>query len=80
MTAADVGAVFVGGDAASSLIRRRRLARAHDELARPDASPPVTEVADRWGFSDAAHFTRALNAQYGHAPREARRQGQEAGA
>ena len=68
------------GDAVSAFIRRRRLARAHDELARPDASPPVTEVAYRWGFSDAAHFTRAFKAQYGYAPREARRQGQGTGA
>jgi AraC-like DNA-binding protein len=61
------------GDAVCAFIRRRRLARAHDELARPDASPPVTEVGYRWGFSDAAHFTRAFKAQYGYSPREARR-------
>jgi AraC-like DNA-binding protein len=61
------------GDAVCAFIRRRRLARAHDELARPDATPPVTEVAYRWGFSDAAHFTRAFKAQYGYTPRDARR-------
>jgi AraC-like DNA-binding protein len=66
------------GDAVCAFLRRRRLARAHDELARPDASPPVTEVAFRWGFSDAAHFTRAFRAQYGYAPRDTRRVGRDA--
>jgi len=61
------------GDSVCAFLRRRRLAHAHDELSRPDAGPVVTEVAYRWGFSDAAHFARAFKAQYGYSPREARR-------
>ena len=60
-------------DSVCAYIRRRRLARAHDDLARPDASVAVTDVAYRWGFSDAAHFARAFAAQFGYPPREARR-------
>ena len=59
-------------DSVCAYLRRRRLARAHDELTRPDACPSVTDVAYRWGFSDAAHFARAFSAQYGYSPREAR--------
>ena len=60
------------GDSVCAYLRRRRLARAHDDLSRPDSNPSVTDVAFRWGFSDAAHFTRAFRAQYGFPPRDAR--------
>ncbi len=67
-------------DSVCAYIRRRRLARAHDDLTRPDASIPVTDVAYRWGFSDAAHFARAFTSQFGYPPREARRMAEALGA
>jgi AraC-like DNA-binding protein len=60
------------GDTVGGYIRRRRLARAYAELTRPGPPPSVTDVALRWGFADAAHFSRSFRAQYGVPPSEAR--------
>ena len=32
------------------------------------AHRPVGEVAARWGFPDAAHFSRAFRAEFGEPP------------
>ncbi|MFJ5546185.1 helix-turn-helix domain-containing protein [Streptomyces sp. NPDC093225] len=54
-------------------IRRTRLARAHSELAREDLSgQPVQMIANRWGFSSAAAFSRAFRDAYGITPTEHR--------
>ncbi|MEV5611780.1 helix-turn-helix domain-containing protein [Streptomyces sp. NPDC052225] len=57
--------VTVGG-----LIRRRRLEECARELARGGAAPTVVSVAQRWGFVNAAHFSRVFRAAYGSSPRE----------
>ncbi|MGW2044686.1 helix-turn-helix domain-containing protein [Streptomyces sp. NPDC001858] len=52
-------------------IQRRRLEGSRRELARRDAaSRSVTVVAHRWGFTSAAHFSRAFRAAYGMTPSE----------
>lgn len=61
-------------DSAAAHIRRRRLARCHADLCNPLDDASVTEVAFRWGFIDAAHFSRAFKRQYAVSPRELRRQ------
>jgi AraC-like DNA-binding protein len=44
----------------------RRLAAVRDALERPHAAPlPIGELAFAWGFSSAAHFSRAFRALYG---------------
>jgi AraC-like DNA-binding protein len=58
-------------DTVRAFVRRRRLARAHADLTRSGGGLAVHRVAQRWGFRDAAHFSRAFRALYGYAPSEA---------
>lgn len=52
-------------------ILRRRLEECHRELGRSGPRvPAVGEVARRWGFTSAAHFSHAFRAAYGVSPRE----------
>ncbi|MER7670124.1 helix-turn-helix domain-containing protein [Kitasatospora sp. NPDC096128] len=53
------------------LIQRRRLDECARELARRSrTAPTVSAVAQRWGFVNPAHFSRAFRAAYGVSPRE----------
>jgi AraC-like DNA-binding protein len=55
-------------------VRRERLDRCYEDLT--DARGPcrsVTDVAFRWGFRDAAHFSRAFRAQHGITAQQLRR-------
>jgi AraC-like DNA-binding protein len=63
------------GTTLSRWIRQRRLQESCRQLARqgPDALT-VAEVARRWGFVSAAHFSRVFRAAYGVSPREWRKQ------
>ncbi|WP_320784727.1 helix-turn-helix domain-containing protein [Streptomyces sp. CRN 30] len=55
-------------------LRARRLERCRADLADPRGSTdPVQAVAARWGFTDAAHFSRLFRATYGMPPRDYRR-------
>ncbi|MFI8252008.1 AraC-like ligand-binding domain-containing protein [Streptomyces filamentosus] len=59
------------GTTVSRLIRQRRLEECGRELARRGrTSPTVSAVAQRWGFLNPAHFSRAFRAHYGVSPRE----------
>lgn len=49
----------------SGFIRLRRLAHAHDDLL---AGIPVSQVARRWNYADASHFSRSFKRHYGHNP------------
>ncbi|MEU8614039.1 AraC family transcriptional regulator [Actinoplanes sp. NPDC048791] len=50
-------------------LRRLRLAKAHEDLLRPDSGGrTVTEIAYRWGFLHLGRFAAAYRAQYGHSP------------
>ncbi|MGC0318356.1 helix-turn-helix domain-containing protein [Kitasatospora acidiphila] len=52
-------------------IQQRRLEECSRELARRGrVSPTVSAVAQRWGFVNAGHFSRAFRAAYGMSPRE----------
>ncbi|SNS06608.1 transcriptional regulator, AraC family [Geodermatophilus pulveris] len=54
-------------DTVAGYVRRRRLERARDELARaPDV--PLSAVAHRCGFTDPSVFGRAFRAAYGTTP------------
>jgi AraC family transcriptional activator of tynA and feaB len=59
-------------ESVAGLIRRQRLARCWDDLERPTGGA-VTEIAYRWGFRDAAHFSRAFKREFGVSPSEVRR-------
>jgi AraC family transcriptional regulator, positive regulator of tynA and feaB len=53
-------------------IRRRRLSHCRRELLRSGEGRTIIEIAFRWGFNDAAHFSRVFKAQYGISPRQTR--------
>ncbi|MGW1177032.1 helix-turn-helix domain-containing protein [Kitasatospora sp. NPDC002543] len=62
-----------GGETVAAFVRRRRLERAHRELADPALRDlPVHAVAARCGLPRAAEFSRAFKAAYGLSPREHR--------
>jgi AraC family transcriptional regulator, positive regulator of tynA and feaB len=65
-------AVFAehGGTVAGT-IRQRRLERCKACLFE-EPTERISEVALRWGFGDAAHFSRLFRATYGTTPREFR--------
>jgi AraC-like DNA-binding protein len=52
-------------------VRARRLEGSRRELARPEARrSTIASVGRRWGFTDAATFSRAFKAQFGLSPTE----------
>ena len=56
------------------LILRRRVEECARELARRGGvSPSISVVATRWGFRNAAHFSRAFKADHGQSPQQRRR-------
>jgi AraC-like DNA-binding protein len=62
------------GTTFGSWLREERLRRCRRDLADPrlrDVS--IAELAARWGFRSAAHFTRSFSAHYGVGPRDFRR-------
>jgi AraC-like DNA-binding protein len=57
----------------SGWIRQQRLQNCRQELADPALSNrPIAAVGLRWGFSDAASFTRTFKNAYGYTPGEFR--------
>lgn len=63
------------GESFGQYVRRRRLENCHRELADPLCrSLSVSEICFRWGFNDAAHFSRRFHQEYGQSPRSFRRQ------
>ncbi|WP_037782668.1 AraC-like ligand-binding domain-containing protein [Kitasatospora purpeofusca] len=58
----------------SATIRSRRLARCHAALSDPALRAlPVHAIGARWGFTDAATFSRSFRSAYGITPAEHRR-------
>jgi len=58
----------------ATILRQRRLERCHADLVSPlHGQLSISEIAFRWGFSDAAHFSRSFRERYGVSPREHRR-------
>jgi AraC-like DNA-binding protein len=62
------------GISVSSLIRERRLERCRRDLADPLCRHvSIAHIGHRWGFPDAAHFSRLFRSVYGASPREFRK-------
>jgi len=55
------------GTSLSRWMLRERLERSRADLMRGDGSR-VTDIAFRWGFNDAAYFSRAFRRRFGRAP------------
>jgi AraC family transcriptional activator of tynA and feaB len=55
----------------AGLVRSERLARCHEDLQRPNGGS-VTDIAFRWGFCDAAHFSRVFKRTFGSTPSDIR--------
>ena len=61
------------GHTVAGLIRERRLDRCRRDLTDPAlAARPVSATALRWGFVNAAHFSRLFRSAYGLPPAEFR--------
>jgi len=57
----------------SGWIRSRRLDHCRSDLEDPARDPEsVSSIGSRWGYWDAAHFSRLFKAEYGMSPREYR--------
>ena len=60
-------------DTFGNYVRRRRLERAAQDLSNPLLDRfSISQICFRWGFNDAAHFSRAFRDHYGVSPREYR--------
>jgi AraC-like DNA-binding protein len=55
----------------AGLVRSERLARCMEDLQQPNGGS-VTDIAFRWGFCDAAHFSRVFKRSFGATPSEIR--------
>lgn len=65
-------ALFEDADTSvAGLVRSERLARCMEDLQRPNGGS-VTDIAFRWGFCDAAHFSRVFKREFSATPSEIR--------
>jgi AraC-like DNA-binding protein len=63
----------VTGQTVSKYIRQRRLKRCWEDLIDPTSQHlQIGQLAMRWGFTDAAHFSHVFRNRYGQSPREFR--------
>jgi AraC-like DNA-binding protein len=60
-------------ESVAGLVRSERLARCLEDLQRPNGGS-VTDIAFRWGFCDAAHFSRVFKRAFGVTPSDVRHQ------
>jgi AraC family transcriptional regulator, positive regulator of tynA and feaB len=60
-------------ESVAGMVRSERLARCLEDLQRPNGGS-VTDIAFRWGFCDAAHFSRVFKRAFGVTPSEVRHQ------
>ena len=62
------------GESFLHFLRMRRLERAREDLTDPAHSHlSISDICFRWGFNDAAHFSRAFHDAFGVSPRNFRR-------
>lgn len=67
------------GQTFSAHVRQKRLERCRADLAnRLYSHLSVSDICFRWGFNDAAHFSRAFREQYDISPRQYRQRASEA--
>ena len=65
-------ALFEQGDeSVAELIRNERLQRCLEDVQQRNGGS-ITEIAFRWGFCDAAHFSRVFKRRFGATPSEVR--------
>ncbi|MDX3075385.1 helix-turn-helix domain-containing protein [Streptomyces sp. MI02-7b] len=57
-----------GDDSVMSYVRRRRTEEAQREIIESSATVSFGELAAKWHFSDASHFTRTFKKMYGTTP------------
>ncbi|MDZ5431380.1 transcriptional regulator FeaR [Pseudomonas fluorescens] len=61
------------GESVSRYIQHRRLIKIAEELSVPSKKhESITQIAFKWGFSDAAHFSRAFKREFEQTPRDYR--------
>jgi len=61
------------GTTVSAYVRSRRLEQCYLNLSNPLLlDTPIAAIGLRWGFSDAAHFSRVFKSAYGESPRDVR--------
>jgi AraC-like DNA-binding protein len=59
----------------SQYVRRRRLEHCYADLGSlAHRNLSISDICFRWGFNDAAHFSRSFRADYGMTPRSFRQQ------
>ncbi len=56
----------------ASYLRERRLSEARRALTMPGRRSDISEIAARWQFADASHFTRLFRQRYGVTPHQFR--------
>lgn len=69
------------GSTVAGYVRSRRLEQCYLNLTNPlFVDTPIATVGVRWGFGDAAHFSRVFKSAYGESPTQVRRRvlGQQA--
>ncbi|MFT4124552.1 MAG: helix-turn-helix domain-containing protein [Microbacteriaceae bacterium] len=67
------GLFHAEGTTVSTLVRTRRLKRCRHDLINPLlADQSVAAIGARWGFLDAAHFSRTFKAAFGVSPSDYR--------
>ncbi|MBD1550549.1 acetamidase/formamidase family protein [Pseudomonas typographi] len=63
----------VGGTTFGEYVKMRRLERCRIDLSNPSlAHFSISELCFRWGFGDAANFSRAFTARFGISPKQYR--------
>ena len=63
------------GSSFGQYVRQRRLEQCRLDLINPlYAGLSITDICFRWGFNDAAHFSRAFSEHFGEPPRNYRRE------
>ncbi|MEU0795821.1 helix-turn-helix domain-containing protein [Amycolatopsis sp. NPDC005961] len=66
--------IFSGdGTTVAGYLREQRLQAAHRDLSSAAVDEPVIQVAQRWGITDAAHFSRMFKKHFGLTPGDLRR-------
>ncbi|MFT3752517.1 MAG: helix-turn-helix domain-containing protein [Paludibacter sp.] len=61
------------GSSVMRYVLSERLEKCRIDLARCERIESISQIAFKWGFNDASHFTRSFRQQFGMSPREYRR-------
>ncbi|WP_346911718.1 helix-turn-helix domain-containing protein, partial [uncultured Roseibium sp.] len=64
--------LFEGYGGVQNYIRTRRLNGCYQAILSDQEDRPIMKIAEDYGFSNSAHFSRAFKAQFGWSPSEAR--------